>query len=417
MPMFSTPLSGLNASSTALQVISNNLANMNTNGYKSQSAVFADVFYQNYGSSGNANPIQTGSGTQVQGMSEDLTNGSIAATGIDSNMAMDGSGYFVTSNAAGALTYTRAGDFTTNTNGQLTSLNGNLVMGYPAVNGAISTTASLQPIKVGQGTTAPATATSSFSATTNLDASATVGTQYSPTPIAIYDSLGGSHLLSIQFTKTATNTWSYDVSVPSADLQGATGATTSLGSGTLTFDTSGALSSPTSNLQLLSVGPFTDGAAAMSPTWNLNDAATKLPLISQTTSASNTSAYTQDGFAAGTLSSFSVLSDGTVQGTFSNGENRAIGQVAVATFANPEGLRLTGDNQYQVTTSSGQALIGAAGSGGRGTIKGASVEQSNVDVATELSALILAQRSYEANAKAITAFDQIEQDTISMKGA
>ncbi len=415
MPLFSTPLSGLNASSTALQVISNNLANMNTDGYKSQSAVFADVFYQNYGSSGNSNPIQTGSGTQVQGMSEDMTNGTIASTGIDSNMAMDGAGYFVTSNPAGALTYTRAGDFTTNSNGQLTSLDGNLVMGYPAVNGVVSTNSSLQPIKVGQGTTVPASATSSFSLTTNLDSSAAVGTQYSPTPVSIYDSLGGSHLLSITFTKTGTNTWSYGASVPSADLQGGTGSTTSLGSGTLTFDNSGTLTSPTGNLALQPVGPFSDGAAAMTPTWNLADSSTSGPLISQTASANNTSAYKQDGFAAGTLSSFSVLSDGTVQGTFSNGENRALGQVAVATFANPQGLRLTGDNKYQITTSSGQAVIGAAGSGGRGTIKGASVEQSNVDVAAELSALIVAQRSYEANAKAITAFDQIEQATISMK--
>lgn len=417
MPLFSTPLSGLNASSTALQEISNNLANMNTNGYKSESAVFADVFYQNFGTSGSGNPIQTGFGTQVEGMSQDLTNGPIASTGISSNMALDGPGYFVTSNAAGALTYTRAGDFTTNTSGQLTSLNGDLVMGFPAVGGVIQTNSSLQPIKVGQGSNVAATATASFSTTTNLNASSAVGAQYSPTPITIYDSLGGSHLLSLTFTKTGTNTWSYDATVPSADVQGGTGTATSFGSGTLTFDNSGTLTSPSSNLQLQAVGPFADGAAAISPTWNLFDSSTKSPLILQTASNNSTSAYTQDGFAAGTLSGYSVLADGTVQGTFSNGQTRAIGQVAVATFANPQGLQMMGDNKYQVTASSGQAVIGAAGSGGRGTIKGSSVEQSNVDVATELSDMIVAQRSYEANAKAITAFDQIEQDTISMKSA
>lgn len=417
MPLFSTPLSGLNASSTALQTISNNLANLNTNGFKSQSAVFSDIFYQNFGTSGSGNPIQTGFGVQVEGMSEDMTNGPIASTGIASNMALDGSGYFVTSNHEGALSYTRAGDFTTNTSGQLTTLTGELVMGYPAVGGKVSTNASLQPITVGKGSTVSATATNSFSTTTNLNASAAVGDSYAPTPTAIYDSLGGSHLLSLNFTKTGTNTWSYDVTIPSADVQGGTGASTSLGSGTLTFDNSGALASPSGNLQLQSVGPFTDGGAAISPTWNLFDSTSKTPLILQTASASSSSASTQDGFPAGTLSGYSVLADGTVQGSFSNGQTRAIGQVAVASFANPQGLQLIGDNQYQVTTSSGQAVIGVAGTAGRGVIKGASVEQSNVDVATQLSDLIVAQRSYEANAKAITAFDQIEQDTISMKSA
>jgi flagellar hook protein FlgE len=140
-------------------------------------------------------------------------------------------------------------------------------------------------------------------------------------------------------------------------------------------------------------------------------------LITQTASASTSSAQTQNGYAAGTLASFSVLANGTVQGTFSNGQTRAIGQVAVASFSNPEGLQLLGNNQYQVTASSGQAVVGTAGTGGRGTIIGSSVEQSNVDVATQLSDLIVAQRSYEANAKAITTLDQIEQDTISMKSA
>ncbi len=416
MSLFSTPLSGLTASSTALQAISNNLANMNTNGYKAQSAVFSDVFYQNYGTSGNANPIQIGYGTQVEGMSADLTNGPVSATGINSNMALDGAGYFITGNATGALSYTRAGDFTTNTAGQLTSLSGDLVMGYPAVGGTVSTNASLQPINVGSGSTFPANPTTQFTLTTNLNASAAVGDTYTPSPMAVYDSLGASHLMSVTFTKTATNTWSYNLSVPSSDVQGGTGTTTSLGSGSLTFDSTGALTSPTGSIASLSAGPFTDGAAAISPTWELKNSS-GASLLTQTATADSNSAQTQNGFSAGTISGFSVLADGTVQASFSNNQTRAIGQVAVANFANPEGLQLIGSNQYQVTAASGQAVVGTAGSGGRGTIKGSSVEQSNVDVATELSALIVAQRSYEANAKAITAFDQVEQDTIQMKAA
>lgn len=415
MSLFSTPLSGLNASSTALQAISNNLANLNTDGYKSQSAIFSDVFYQNLGSSGNNSPIQVGFGTKVEGMAQDLNNGPISSTGVSSNMALNGPGYFVTSNSAGALSYTRAGDFTTNINGQLTTLGGNLVMGYPASGGVISTNASLQPINVGTGTTTAATPTSNFSFTTNLNASASVGDSYTPPPIQVFDSLGQAHLLSVNYTKTGTNAWSYNVTVPSSDVQGGTGSSTSLGSGTLNFDSTGALTPPTAAITNLSVGPFTDGAAALTPKWQLSDASGS-SLVSQTASPSATSANTQNGFAAGTLSGFSVLTDGTVQATFTSGQTRAIARVAVASFANPEGLSLSGGNQCVPTAASGQAVIGTAGSGGLGSITGASVEQSNVDVATELSDLIVAQRSYEANAKAITAFDQVEQATIQMKG-
>ena len=413
MSLFSTPLSGLNASSTALQAISNNLANMNTDGYKAQSAIFSDVFYQNLGSSGDANPIQVGFGTQVEGMSTDLTNGPVTSTGVSSNMALDGAGYFVTSNSAGALSYTRAGDFTTNVNGQLATPSGDLVMGYPAVGGVVSTSASLQPINVGTGATTAATPTANFSFTTNLDANAATGTTYTPTPISVYDSLGQAHLLSVTYTKTGTNAWSYNVSVPSSDVQGGTGTSTTVGSGTLSFSSTGALTAPSAPIAL-TMGPFTDGAAAMSPNWQVSDSSGN-SLLTQSATTSSTSAQTQDGFAAGTLSSFTVLQDGTVQATFTNGQQRAIAQVAVASFANPEGLSLSGTNQYAPTAASGQAVIGKAGTAGLGTIEGSSVEQSNVDVATELSDLIVAQRSYEANAKAITAFDQIEQDTIQMK--
>ncbi len=413
MSLFSTPLSGLNASSSALQAISNNLANLNTNGYKAQTAIFSDVFYQSLGSSGNADPMQLGFGVKVEGMSQDLTNGPVSSTGVSSNMALDGSGFFVTANKDGALSYTRAGDFTTNINGQLTTLSGNLVMGYPAVGGVVSTNASLQALNVGQGTTTAATPTSSFSFTTNLNASSSVGDTYAPTPINVYDSLGQAHSLSVSYTKTGTNTWDYNISVPSSDVQGGTGTTTSVGSGTLTFNSDGSLASPTAPVSSISIGPFSDGAAAMSPTWDL--ATANGSLITQNASSSSTSAAVQNGYAAGTLSTFTVLKDGTIQATFTNGQQRAIGQVAVAGFANSEGLSLSGNNQYLPTAASGQAVIGVAGTGGLGTIVGSSVEQSNVDVATELSDLIVAQRSYEANAKAITAFDQVEQDTIQMK--
>jgi len=408
----STALSGLNAAESALQTISNNLANMNTDGYKSQSTTFADLFYQAYGNSGSGNPIQTGLGVQVTGMSQDFSNGAVASTGISSNMALNGAGFFVVQDASGAQTYTRNGDFTTNSLGQLVTLGGQTVMGYPAVNGVISPNSALQPINVGAGTTAPASATSNFSLTTNLDASTAVNGTFQ-SPISVYDSLGNSHVLTVTYTMSAPGTWNYQVTIPSTDIQGGTGTTTTVGTGTLNFDSSGQLTSPTTPVAL-AVGPLADGAAALNVNWNLTDANGD-SLLTQTASPSSNNATSQDGFAAGVLSTYSILSDGTVEATFSHQQTEAIGQAAVASFATSEGLTLDGDNQYSATAASGAAVIGAAGTAGRGTIAGSSVEQSNVDMATQFSDLIVYQRAYEANAKAITAFDQMEQATLQMK--
>ena len=411
MSFFSTPLSGLNASSSALKTISNNLANMNTDGYKSQTAEFSDVFYQNLGNSGNGNPIQSGLGVQVAGTSQDLSNGSLNPTGISSNMAINGAGYFVTKDMSGSLSYTRSGDFTTNSTGQLTTPGGQLVQGYPAVGGVVQSNSALSSINVGLGTTTNANPTSTFSLTANLNSSTAVGGSFQ-SPISVYDSLGAPHQLAVSYTKTGTNTWSYNATVPSADIQGGTGTSTSVGSGTLTFDATGTLTSTAP--QTLSIGPLVDGANTMSVKWQLADNSGN-PLITQNASAASNSADNQDGYAAGTLKNFSVLQDGTVQATFTNGQNRTIGQVVVANFANPEGLALQGNNQEAASSASGAAVIGAAGTGGRGSIVGSNVEYSNVDVASQFSQLIVAQRSYEANAKAITAYDQVEQATIAMK--
>lgn len=408
----STALSGLNAAESALQTISNNLANMNTDGYKSQSTTFADMFYQASGNSGSGNPIETGLGVQVTGMSQNFGNGPVASTGISSNMALSGAGFFVVQDRAGAQTYTRNGDFTTNSVGQLVTLGGQTVMGYAAVNGVVSPNSALQPINVGTGTTAPAVATSNFSLTTNLDASTAVNGTFQ-SPVDAYDSLGNSHVLTVTYTMSAPGTWNYQITIPSSDIKGGTGTTTTVGTGTLNFDSSGQLTSTTSPVAV-TVGPLADGAAPLNMNWNLMDANGN-SLMTQTANASSNNARSQNGFAAGVLDTYSVQSDGTVEATFSNGQTEAIGQIAVASFANPEGMTLDGGNQYSPTVASGAAVIGAAGTAGRGTIAGSSVEQSNVDMATQFSNLIVYQRAYEANAKAITAFDQMEQATLQMK--
>lgn len=408
----STPLSGLNASSAALKTVSNNLANMNTDGYKSQTTTFSDLFYQGYGTSGSGDPIQSGLGVQVSGNTHDFSNGVLSSTGVTSNLALNGSGFFVIENSDGSQSYTRNGDFTTNSTGQLITPGGETVMGYPATGGVVSTNAKLEPLSVGSGTTSPATPTSAFSLNTNLNSAAATGSTFQ-SPINVYDSLGASHVVTITYTKTSANSWSYNVSVPSSDIQGGSGTTTSVASGTLNFNSMGALTSASTPITL-SIGPLANGAATMQQMWKLSDSS-GTSLLTQTASSSSNNSTAQDGFAAGVLNTYTVGKDGTVQATFSNGQTRPIGQVAVASFANAEGLSLSGNNQYTSTTASGEAVIGVAGTGGRGSIASASVEQSNVDVAQQFASLIVYQRAYEANAKAITAFDQLEQDTIAMK--
>jgi flagellar hook protein FlgE len=408
MSFFGVPLSGLIASQGQLQAVSNNLANLDTVGFKDQTMSFSDIFAQSSLNNGTNDPVQTGLGVKASQTSSDFTDGATDATGISSNMALSGNGFFVTKTSNGSLAYTRAGDFTSNSKGQLTSPNGELVMGYPAVNGVISTSGVLQPLQIGTGSIIPASASTTFNLTTNLSSgSATGDTFASTTPV--YDSLGTSHVLTVNYTKTGTNTWSYTVDVPTAD----TGATSStVASGSMTFDSSGNLTSPTGVVPV-SIPSFTDGAASMNLSWNLNGASGS-PTISQTNLASSTSATTQDGRASGTLTSYAVSADGTIEGTYSNGQTTALGQVAIANFANTQGLLRIGNNDYEVTSGSGVAQIGVAGTGGRGVITGGSVEASNVDVAAEFAKMIVAQQAYQANAKTVTTLQQISQATIQM---
>jgi len=410
MSTFSIPLSGLMATSQSLSTIANNLANLNTDGYKDQNLNFASVFNQMQGTSGNGDPIQSGDGVQVAGKVTNFSNGNVNSTGVSSNMALQGNGFFVVQDSSG-IDYTRNGDFTVNSQGQLTTQGGQLVLGYPAVNGVVQTGAALAPITVDQANNIPASATTSFQMTTNLDATATVGATYS-SPMTVYDSLGESHALTIQYTNTAANTWTYSITLPAADT-GGTGNPTQVASGTLNFDSSGVLTSPSGTVAGITISGLTDGAAKMSMTWDLNGSG-GTPAITQQAAASATSETTQNGYTNGSLTGYSVLSDGTVQGQFSNKQTLALGQVAVASFANNQGLTQTADNNYQASFASGAAVVGVAGEGGNGTITGDSVEASNVNLSTEFANLIVAQQGYEANAKVLTTLNQVSQATLQV---
>ena len=410
MSAFSIPLSGLEATSSSLNNIANNLANLNTDGYKDQNMSFADIFNQVQGVSGNGNPIQTGSGVQVAGITANLSNGTITSTGVASNMALQGNGFFVVQDANGT-SYTRAGDFTVNSSGQLSTPGGDLVMGYQATNGVVAQSEVLAPISVNEAGTMPGVASTSFQMNTNLDSSAAAGSTFS-TPITVYDTLGTPQTLSVNYTNTSPNNWSYSVTLP-ASATGATGAPTTVASGALVFNSSGRMTSPSGSVAGINVTGLADGAAPMNLSWNLNDASGS-PSITQQNATSATTATNQNGYGVGSLTGYSVLPDGTVQGQFSNSQTLALGKVAVASFSNTQGLTQVGQNDYQASFASGAAVVGQAGAGGNGTITGGAVEGSNVSLSAEFSKMIVAQQGYEANAKALTTLNQISQTTIQM---
>jgi flagellar hook protein FlgE len=411
MGSFATPLSGLTSAQQQLQSVSNNLANIDTDGYKDQTLTFSDIFAQAGVTNGSGDPLQTGSGVSVSSTSSNFTEGNLNATNIASNMAISGNGFFITQGANGTQDYTRSGDFTTNNAGQLITPSGELLLGYPAVNGVVSSLATLQPLQVGS-VTSPAVASTTIGITANLNSDTAVGDSAASSSLSVFDALGSPHTLSVSYTKTAANTWTYAVTVPSADITCGVGTTTTVGSGTLNFDGSGQLTS-TSNVVPISIPTLADGATSpLTIAGPFGTAAN--PTITQTAAASATSAATTDGLASGALTTFTVQPDGTIEGSFTNGPTLALGQVAVASFANNQGLVSVGNNNYQPNAASGGAVIGVAGTGGRGTVVGGNVEQSNVDIATEFAKLIVAQQAYSANAKSITTFNQVSQATLAM---
>ncbi len=474
MPLFSIPLSGLTASSTAMSAIANNLANLNTVGYKGSSVQFSDLFYQTLGENGSGDPLQVGAGTGVSATAINMNSGSPTTTSVPTDVAIMGNGFFVVQQG-GVNYYTRAGNFSVAQDGSLQTANGEQVLGYAAVGGVIPSGAALAPITLDKGQINAPSATSMVQLTTNLDPGTTAGDTPLSTPITVYDSLGTPHVLDFNFTKTAAGAWNCNITIPNTDItppagwaastaytvgqmispptanghfyqctvagtsagtapaswptDGSTftdggvtwqdmGTQTSLATTALTFDSSGKLTTPSGNVSSITAGGLADGGADLKFQWNLYSS-TGTPLMTQVagSGSSTTSSALQNGYSSGSLTAYSFGADGTITGSFSNGRTAALGQIALANFANTQGLQRVGSNDFSSTLSSGEAVVGAPGAGGLGTLSGGSLELSNVDIATEFSALIVAQRDYEANARTITTFDQVMQDTINLKTA
>ncbi|HZB88593.1 MAG TPA: flagellar hook protein FlgE [Terracidiphilus sp.] len=423
MASFSIPLSGLNADSTALNTIANDLANTGSTAFKSQTTNFADLFYQQVGSTGSGDPIELGAGVKVATNETDFTQGSINPTGNPTDVALDGSGFFVVGAGDGSVEYTRAGNFALTAGGALVTSNGLSVLGYPAVNGVVNTNAPLAPITIPVGQVQQPQATTTLNITANLDSSAAVGTQF-PAQVTVYDSLGAPHVVTVNFTETAANTWDYSAALPAGDF--ASGVSTPI-TGTLNFDTSGNLASVTTGGVTTPVGTapgdvssiplaFTglaDGAAGLNANWSFLGAG-NTPTISQVQAASGVSATTQNGFAPGEYKGFTINGDGSVSVAYTNGQTQDVGQLALANVTNLQGLQLLGNGDYATTLASGSASVSVSGSAGLGTLEDGALEGSNVNLSAEFSNLIVAQRAFEANAKAVTTFDTVTEDTINL---
>jgi flagellar hook protein FlgE len=410
MGSYSTALSGLNADSTAIDVVGNNLANLNTTGFKDSTVSFHDLVTQSIGAGLGSTQVGFGVGTPVT--LQNFSQGAIQTTGGPLDAAIQGDGFFIVQAANGNTEYTRGGNFQVNTNGDLTTATGELVQGWSMTNGVLNTNLPTGNITVPVGSLAPPLATTTTSVDLNLNASASAGPPPDSfsTSVTAYDSVGTSHVVTFTFTKTSTaNQWTYSASLPSGDATTVTPAT-----GTLTFDANGNLTSPasTATQPAIKATGMTDGSADLNITWNLYNGTT--PRITQFAQTSATSAVAQNGSAAANLTSVGLANGGQVLAQYSDGTQVVVGQLAMADIRNPESLISVGDSNFQASALTALPGIGVPGSGGRGTVLGGSVESSNVNIATEFTNLIIYQQGYEANSHVVNTINQLSQDTLNL---
>jgi flagellar hook protein FlgE len=416
---FSTALSALNATSTAINVVGNNLANLNSPGFKASEMVFRDLMTQSLG--GALGETQVGFGTGEPLTVRQFTQGAIQSTSGLLDAAIQGDGFFILKDNAGGTLYSRAGNFQTDKAGYLLTATGFRVQGWMSVDpatGKVDTNGPLNDIVVPVGSLKPATATTAFTVDLNLNSTAAAdATSDFSTPMTVFDSLGTSHNLTLKFEKTAANKWSYEVDIPGEDVTAGTAGTPypiPNASGTLTFDSSGKLTDPAPGTPIaIAIPGLSDGAADMSIDWDPYTA-DGTGRITQFSEKSAPSANSQNGTAAADLVHVGLADGGQIVAQYSNGDQEMIGQLALASIRNPDTLMAAGNNNFQLSTRTAAPTAGLPGTGGRGTIAGGSIEASTVDIAREFTNLIVFQRGYQANSRVITTADQLSQDTINL---
>jgi flagellar hook protein FlgE len=413
-------LSGLSGASNDLDVIGNNIANANTVGFKGGQAQFADMYANSVATAVNN---QIGIGSQMSEVQQQFGQGTITTTSQALDVAINGNGFFQMS-SNGANVYSRNGVFNLAANGTIVNAAGQTLMGYAANAQGVINSSSTVPLVVPNSNLPPA-ATKNVSFAFNLNSQTAVPTQtpfdptnantYSATSqINVNDSLGGTHAVNVFFVKQSTGSWEAYATTGTGNTP-VTGTSTGVAGdlGKVSFDQSG---------NLIPTPP----ATAITPfSFSIPDAASNTAGAVQTMSMSfvGTTQYgattglvssNQDGYTSSELAGFSVGPDGTLTGTYTNGKTQALGQIALATFANQNGLQDLGGNNYQQTAASGLAQVSVPGSTNHGSLQGGAVENSNVDLTSSLVDLITAQRNYQANAQTIKTQQTVDQTLINL---
>lgn len=409
----SSALSGLRNHQLMLDVVGNDIANVSTVGFKSSTALFSDILTQTLNGAGaptsglgGTNPAQIGLGAKLAGTVQSFTQGSLQNTGRATDLAIQGDGFFIVQ-SNGQQMYTRAGAFTLDANGGLVTPDGSLVQGWQAnAAGVIDTNAPIGPMTIRVGDLLSPAQTSVVNLGGNLAADAAPGT-VTALSATTYDSQGTAINIDFKLTK--------DLLVPNRwNVTAATGtppAAIALTDNVLDFNGTGELVAPADRNINIAANVLPNMPNPISIDLGSASAPGRLTQYSGTSTASVTG---QNGAAAGTLQSFSIGQDGVIVGNYSNGGAKAIGQVALAVFTNPEGLERAG-GVWRQTANSGLAQVGVGGQGGRGTLSAGTLEMSNVDLAEEFTRLIVAQRGFQGNARVITTADEVLQEVVNLK--
>ncbi|MFD2091926.1 flagellar hook protein FlgE [Blastococcus deserti] len=410
--MFSA-ISGLRAHQTKMDVTGNNIANVNTVGFKGSQTVFQDTLSQVIRAGGapaadrgGTNPAQVGLGVKVAAITTNWTQGATQSTGRSTDFMIEGDGFFVTRGTGGEQLFTRAGSFDFDGAGKLVTPDGSILQGWMAdENGVVNPNGPIGDLSVPYGQIVAPSASTSGVIDGNLPSDAPIGAPLQ-TGITMFDSQGVEQKIFYNLTRTAANTW--DVTIEHATqgvLQTVTG---------VTFDDAGNLLNPAAPGLLPSFNPNTVVPAGRFPSWN-NAVQIDISGLTQYGGSNTLGAPTQDGYALGSLQSFQLGADGTIMGVYSNELRQPIGRLALASFNNPGGLEKAGNSSFRVGVNSGVAQVGTAGVGGRGSLMSGALEMSNVDLAEEFTGLIVAQRGFQANSRVITSSDEILQDLVNLK--
>lgn len=403
---FAIALSGLNAASADLEVTANNVANVNTSGFKMSRAEFSEVFAVGTQSVGSS---AAGSGVRLSSVSQQFTQGNIDFTDNALDLAIGGEGFFVLSDN-GARSYTRAGAFGVDNNGFVVNAQGNRLQAYPFAGSGLFNTGTPQDLQLVTGANPPAATTSaSFGINLPADAPIPVNPVFDPadpssfnhtTSVTVYDSLGAAHNATVYFVKdAAVNTWNTQVEIEGNSVVGAT---------QIIFAPDGSLQTPAGGVMPLA--PYNPGTGAADIQMALNFAT-----ATQFGNAFGVNSLSQDGFTTGRLTGVSVDTEGIVFARFTNGQSTSLGKLALANFVNAQGLQQLGDTSWGESFQSGDALLGEAGTASFGNIQSGALESSNVDLTAQLVQMITAQRNFQANAQMISTADTVTQTVINIR--